>query len=125
MPETFDEPTYEIKPQQATVSSGVPIIPKGSRILVIRNVFKQRSVIYIPDTAQQKPTTGRVVAFGPDVPDGFVRLDEQVLFSMYAGVPYAIVDAEGEVHEYLTLSPDEIAGELVVSLNQLKLEQEA
>ena len=110
---------------KAIVSNGVPIIPKGSRILVVRNVFKQRSVIYIPDTAQQKPTTGLVVAIGPDVPEGFVRLGEQVLFSMYAGVPYSIVGSDGEVSEYLTLSPDEIAGELMVDLNKLQLEQPA
>lgn len=123
--ELFEDPPFEVKPKEATIRPGVPIIPKGSRILVVRNIFRQRSVIYIPDTAQQKPTTGVVVAIGPDVPDGFVRLGEQVLFSLYAGVPYAIVDAKGEVSEYLTLDPSEIAGELIVDLNRLQLEQGA
>lgn len=123
--ELYEEPTFEVQPKKAAIRPGVPIIPKGARILVIRNTFRQKSVIYIPDTAQQRPTTGVVVAIGPDVPDGFVRLGEQILFSMYAGVEYAIVDAEGKVSTYMTLSPDEIAGELMVDLNQLQLEQGA
>jgi len=110
--ELFGEPSYASS--KAQVENGVPMIPKGSRILVRQNKFLQRSVIYIPDTAQARPTTGRVVAIGPSVDPDFVKLGELVVFSLYAGVPITIINAEGEPTAYLSLTPDEIAGELII-----------
>ena len=118
--ELFQEPVYQTELPKARVKPDVPMIPKGSRILVIQNAFVQRSRIYIPDTSQVKPTTGRVVAIGPDVPEGFVLLDEVVIFSLYAGIPLNIVGTDGSVATYLSLTPDEVAGELLVDPKSLK-----
>ena len=121
--EAFQEPKYETPPRVAQVTEGIPLIPKGARILVTQSKFTQRSAIYIPDTAQVKPTTGRVVAIGPDVESGFCRLGEMVVFSLYAGIPLNIVNADGEEVRYLTLTPDEVAGELLVDPAALKTEE--
>lgn len=118
--EEFHEPTQQFDRKQALCKPDVPLIPKRDRILVIQHEFVQRKRIYIPDTAQAKPTTGTVVAIGPDVEEGFVRLDEAIVFSLYAGVPISVVNAEGEVVTYLSLREDEIAGELMVDPASLK-----
>jgi co-chaperonin GroES (HSP10) len=123
MAETFEEPTFEMGRKKAKALETVPILPKGDRILVIRNSYRQKGRIIVPDTAQQAPTTGRVVAFGPDVPDGFVELNEQIVFSRYSGIPYAIVDNDGNVTEFVSLQPGEIAGTLLIDVDKLKLEQ--
>jgi len=124
LPEAFEEPTFEMNKKQARMTEGVPIKPKGSRVLVVRNSFKQKGRIYIPDTAQQKPTTGKVVAIGPDVPEDAVRLEEQVVFGIYAGTEFNIVDTEGNIKSFVQLHIDEVAGELLVNVDKLKLEGE-
>ena len=123
--ETFEEPEFSMEHRRgARCLDGVPVKPKGARVLVIQNKFKQKGRIIVPDTAQQMPTTGKVVAIGPDVPDHFVELEEQVVFSRYAGVPYTIVDGEGNLSHFVSLSVDEIAGELLITVDKLKLEGE-
>lgn len=112
--EAFREPKFEAQKKKAIVKTGVPIIPKKDRIVIIQNEFKQRSVIYIPDKAQQLPTTGVVVAIGPDVEEDFVEIDEPIVFAQYGGVPLNIVDDKGKETKYLSLRPDEIAGTLVI-----------
>jgi co-chaperonin GroES (HSP10) len=119
----FEEPKFSMK-REARCLDGVPVKPKGARVLVVQNKFRQKGRIIVPDTAQQMPTTGRVVAIGPDVPEDFVSLDEQVVFSRYAGVPYTIVDTEGNTSQFVSLSMDEIAGELMIQVDKLKLEGE-
>lgn len=119
----FREPTFEASQKKAIYNDDIPMIPKRDRILIIQNNFVQRSVIYIPDTAQAKPTTGIVVAIGPDVEDGFVRLGEVVVFSLYGGVEINIVNADGEVITYRSLTPDEVAGELIVDPTKLKVDK--
>lgn len=120
----FEEPTFEMGKKEAKCLDGVPIKPKGSRILIIQNQFKQKGRIIIPDTSQQQPTTGRVVAIGPDVPDGFVELDEQVVFSKYSGIPYTIVDENGDQAHFVSMSMDEVAGELMIQVDKLILKDE-
>jgi co-chaperonin GroES (HSP10) len=125
MTEIFEEPTFEMGKKKGKALEGIPIMPKGERILVVRNAFKQKGRIIVPDTAQQAPTTGRVVAIGPDVPEGFVELNEQIVFSRYSGIPYGIVDNDGNVTEFVTLVPGEIAGTLMIEADKFKLEQNA
>ena len=114
--ETFREPIFEAKPKQAILDPDYPspIIPKKARIIIIQNDFVQHGRIIIPDKAQQKPTTGRVIAIGPDVEDGLVRIGEMIVFTMYGGVPLNVVDEKGDETAYLSLTPDEVAGELVI-----------
>lgn len=116
----FREPAFEVGVRKAALMGDVPMIPKKGRIIVKQNEFVQRGRVYIPDRAQVKPTTGMVVAIGPDVEDGFVRLGEMVVFSQYGGIPLNIVDGEGNETPFLSLTVDEIAGELIVDPSRLK-----
>jgi co-chaperonin GroES (HSP10) len=110
-------------PNQARYQEGeyIPIKPFGSRVLAIRNEFQQMGRIIIPDTSKQAPTTGRIVAIGPEVPEGHpVKLDMQVCFGRYDGKEQAVVDSEGTVRVYILLHVDELMGELVVSTDKLR-----
>ena len=87
--------------------------PLGNRVVVKRSKAQQsKGGILLPDTAQEAPKTGIVVAVGPGKCDDNgqaipmdVKLDDNVLFSSYAGTK-----AEEGDDEFLILSEDEIYG---------------
>ena len=88
------------------------IRPLQDRILVKRvdEDEKTKEGIIIPDTAQEKPQEGRVVAVGKGrVSDNgklqpvSVKKGQRVLFSKYAGTE---VDIEGE--EHLIIREDDV-----------------
>ncbi len=90
------------------------IRPLRDRILVTRidEEDKTKGGIIIPDTAQEKPQEGKVVAVGKGkvMDDGKVqKLDvkkgDRVLFGKYAGTD---VDIEGE--EHLIIREDDVLG---------------
>lgn len=94
------------------------IKPLSNRVLVKR--FKAQTSkggIILPETAQEKPKEGEVVAVGPGVRDDegklhplSVRVGDRILFSSYAGTE--IKDKVSE-DEYLILSEEDILGVLV------------
>jgi chaperonin GroES len=94
------------------------IKPLGNRVLVKRSEVKTtKGGILLPDTAQEKPKQGEVVAVGPGKMDEEgnlktmnVRVGDQVLFSAYAGTE---VKTESQDAEYLVMSEDDILGVLV------------
>lgn len=88
--------------------------PLHDRVLVKRleEHEKTKGGIYIPDTAKEKPSEGKVIAVGDGkrLEDGTIRkLDvkegDRVLFAKYAGTDITI---EGE--EYVILREEEILG---------------
>lgn len=88
------------------------IKPIGDKILLRRLGAEQttKGGIVLPDTAQEKPKQGSVIATGDGrlKKDGSrvefqVKPDDKVLFSSYAGTEVKI---DGE--EYLIVSEDEI-----------------
>lgn len=88
------------------------ITPIGDKVLIKRLDAEQttKGGIVLPDTAQEKPKQGSVIALGDGKrqKDGArvpfqVRQDDKVLFSSYAGTEVKI---DGE--EYLIVSEDEI-----------------
>ncbi len=90
--------------------------PLRDRILVERIEEAEQRVggIIIPDTAKEKPQTGRVVAVGKgrltdkgDVCPLDVRPGETVLFGKYAGS-----DIKIDGREYLILREDDVLGVL-------------
>ncbi len=88
--------------------------PLGNRVLVQRSKVKtSKGGIILPDTAQEKPKEGKVVACGPGKmnDDGqlepmSVKIGDVVLFSAYAGTEVKSEEANDE--ELLVLSEDEI-----------------
>lgn len=87
------------------------IKPLGSRIVVQRKEAKTtKGGILLPETAQEKPRQGVVVAAGPGKVDEKgrcialdVKVGDQILFSSYAGTEYKADD-----QEYLILSEEDV-----------------
>ena len=94
------------------------IKPLGNRVLVKRSEAKTtKGGILLPDSAQEKPRQGEVVAVGPGALDEEgnkiamnVHVGDQVLFSAYSGTE---VKTEDHEHEYLIMKEDDILGVLV------------
>ena len=88
------------------------IKPLGNRILVKRSEAEaSRGGILLPDSAQEKPKQGEVLAMGPGKMDdeGAVtpidlKVGDQVLFSAFAGTE---VEASDEM-EYLIMSEEDV-----------------
>jgi chaperonin GroES len=94
------------------------IKPLNNRILVKRSKAQTtKGGIILPDTAQEKPKEGEIVAVGPGARDEegnlhplTVKVGDRVLFSSYAGTEIKDPDAE---EEFLILSEDDVLGVLV------------
>ena len=91
---------------------GRTFAPLGDRILVkpVEREEQTRSGIFLPDTAQEKPQEGRVVAVGPGRRNDEgkriemdVQVDDIVLYAKYGGTE---IKEEGE--EYLLLAERDI-----------------
>lgn len=93
------------------------IRPLGNRVLVKR--FKAQTTkggIILPDTAQEKPKEGEVIAVGPGRVDDegkmhsmHVKVGDKVLFGSYSGTEVKQSDQD---EEQLILSEDDILGVL-------------
>ncbi len=91
--------------------------PVGNRVLIKRSkALKTRGGIILPDTAQEKPKEGEVVAVGQGKIDEegklhpcAVKVGDRVLFSAYAGTA---VKTQEEEEEFLVMSEDDILGVL-------------
>lgn len=91
------------------------IRPLGNRVLVKRFQAKtSKGGILLPDSAQEKPKQGEVIAVGPGKIDEegtmqkmIVQVGNKILFSSYAGTEVKTEDSEAE---YLIMSEDEILG---------------
>jgi chaperonin GroES len=92
------------------------IRPLGDRILVkrIKEEDKSKGGIIIPDTAQEKPQEGRVVAAGKGkmTETGYllvldVKAGDRILFGKYSGS-----EVKFEDEEHLTVREDDVLGVL-------------
>src|SRR5277367_906804 len=94
------------------------IKPLGNRVLVKRSEIKlSKGGILLPETAQEKPKQGEVVAVGPGKFDDKgeltamnVKIGDTVLFSSYAGTE---VKSESDQEHFLIMSEEDILGVLV------------
>lgn len=90
--------------------------PLGNRVLVRRSKVKTtKGGILLPDTAQEKPKEGQVLAVGPGKIDDkgqietmSVKVGDSVLFGSYAGTEVKGTGNDDE--EMLILGEDEILG---------------
>lgn len=98
--------------KKGNASSGTRIVPLGDKVVLKRQEAESKTAggIVLPDSAQDKPQKGEVIAVG----DGHVRRDgarvpltvkegDRVIFSSYAGDEIKI----GE-DEYLLLRESDI-----------------
>lgn len=89
------------------------IKPLGNRVLVKRSKAQtSKGGILLPDTAQEKPREGQVLAAGPGKANEngqleplTVKVGDRILFGSYAGTE--VIHHE---EEYLILTEDDILG---------------
>lgn len=64
----------------------MPWKPTKDRIIIKRDPADETSAggVIIPSIAKKKPTTGVVVAIGPNVSDA-IAVDDRLMFDKYAG----------------------------------------
>jgi chaperonin GroES len=90
--------------------------PLGNRVLIKRSKAKTtKGGILLPDTAQEKPKEGQVVAVGPGKVDESgrheplnVKVGDTILFSSYSGTE--VKNPVNQEEEYLILSEDDVLG---------------
>ena len=91
--------------------SAKKIKPLGNRIVVQRQEAKTtKGGIILPETAQEKPRQGKVIAVGPGKTDDKgrpcamdVKVGDEVLFSSYGGTEY-----KSDETNFLILSEEDI-----------------
>jgi chaperonin GroES len=96
--------------------------PLGNRVLVKRSEAKtSQGGIILPDSAQEKPKEGTVIAVGPgkmnekgETEEMTVQIGDTVLFSSYAGTE--LKESENN-EELIILSEDDILG-ILATTNQ-------
>ena len=82
------------------------IKPLDKRVVIEKKEAEEKSVggIILPDSAKEKPQTGKIVAVGSDEDlKKLVKVGDEVLFSKYGGTE---VKLDGK--EYMILSQDDI-----------------
>lgn len=93
------------------------IKPLGDRVLIKRSKAQtSKGGIILPDTAQEKPREGTIIAVGPGKADDngkievlSVKVGDRVLFGPYAGTEIK-EETTKENEELLILSESEILG---------------
>ena len=87
------------------------IKPLGNRIVIKRQEAQTtKGGILLPETAQEKPRQGTVVAVGPGKTDEkgkhhplTLQVGDEILFSSYSGTEY-----KSEMIDYLILSEEDV-----------------
>ena len=88
----------------------IKLKPLGDRILVEALPAENKvGGIYIPDTAQEKPQKGKVVAVGPGNTDNPVTLKvgEQILYGKYSGT-----EIKYEGSDYLIMRESDVLAKM-------------
>lgn len=87
--------------------SGVKIKPLADRVLVESQPAEEKTAsgIIIPDTAQEKPQKGTVIAVGPGLGDVKmeVKVGDTVLYGKYAGTEISV-----DNKDYLIMNQSDI-----------------
>lgn len=89
--------------------------PLGNRVLIERSKAQTtKGGILLPDSAQEKPKEGTVIAVGPGKIDDEgktivmnVKKGDRVLFSTYSGTE---VSSTGDDVQYLIIAEDDLLG---------------
>lgn len=89
--------------------------PLGNRVLIERSKAQTtKGGILLPDSAQEKPKEGTVIAVGPGKIDDEgktiamnVKKGDRVLFSTYSGTE---VSSAGDDVQYLIIAEDDLLG---------------
>ena len=75
--------------------SDINLEPLGSRVLIrpLEEESKTASGLLLPETAKEKPQTGKVVAIGDDE-EIKLKVGDKVLFAKYSGIEFKLDGVE-------------------------------
>jgi len=81
--------------------------PLGNRVLIEREeqTNQTASGLYIPDSAKEKPLTGKAIAVAKEAMEAGINEGDTIVFPKYAG---SEITMDGK--EYLIMSSDDILG---------------
>lgn len=86
------------------------LLPRGNRVIVKKDEHKYTGKLVIPDKYKTSPSTGHIIAVGPEIeinaPD--LKIGKRVLYGQFSGI---MVQMKGHP-QYIVLSPDEIVAEV-------------
>lgn len=93
------------------------IRPLGNRVLIKRTKQAiKKGQILLPETAQEKPKEGEVIAVGPGNYDKEgkripipLKVGDRVLFSSYAGTE---VNPDSDTEDFLVIAEDDILAKI-------------
>lgn len=88
--------------------------PQGARILVHEDGHKYEGSIVIPDTAKRRPTTGWIVAVGPDGDTSLIG--KHILYAQFSGTGINLRNQPS----YRVLSTDEV---LLIIEGEVEIEE--
>lgn len=90
------------------INGATTLQPLGARVLIrpLEQESKTASGLLLPETAKEKPQTGRVIAVGDDESIK-VKVDDKVLFAKYTG---AEIKLDGT--DYLLMDHNDILARL-------------
>lgn len=80
------ESKAEVKLQDAQAHTKCFLRPTAGRVIVERDGHHYSGKLVIPDTAKARPTSGHIIAIGPDIDKAW--LGKRVLFAMFSGTDY-------------------------------------
>lgn len=85
------------------------IQPMGSRVLIqpIEEENKTSSGLLLPETAKEKPQTGKVVAIGDDE-EIRLKVNDKILFAKYSGTEFRL-----DGSEYLLLDASDVLAKVL------------
>ncbi len=78
--------------------------PTPGRIIVLEDSFNYGGRILIPEQAQRRPTTGRIVAVGIDISNPDLIVDAKVVYGLYSGT---VINFKGQPN-FRILGQDEV-----------------
>jgi co-chaperonin GroES (HSP10) len=101
----------------------VPILPLGTRVLIrpktVPDYVKMaggKVTLIMPDSCKPAaPTTGIIKALGDelmDMPSCRLKVGQEVLFSIYAGVEVRFREGDEQGNAYILLQSDDVLGVL-------------
>ncbi|MEK7599521.1 MAG: co-chaperone GroES [Patescibacteria group bacterium] len=80
-----------------------PLQPLGDYVVAVNEAAKSKTAsgLYLPDNAQEKPKTAKVVAVGPDAKQ--VKAGDRIIYKSYSNTD---VKVEGE--DYILVKEEDV-----------------
>ncbi|MHA7814041.1 MAG: hypothetical protein ACX94C_11710 [Phycisphaerales bacterium] len=90
---------------------GETIKPKNCRVIVVRDVEKEREILHVPEEMRERFNSGVIVAVAPDCDSGY-EAGQRVAFQKWGGINQEAVLHDGTVLEFVSIRQEELTMEV-------------